>query len=281
MKNISKAGHAFEVLSLGKPESDVGDVGLRHVFTDAFEHVGLHEPEFVHPGRVGDGDVRDAVADVEDFGVGGDHVADEGFPALFQGERILNFALRDFCELCFEQLVEREKSAGALLHWGYNFCALKCYRLMSGLAWDVMRCLDFVTVPTKVAVLNLNGVRMKKTEIAKFKKILEERRKEILSQAATVKEPVYTIEVEDLADEVDLASSESDQSMNIRLRDREQILLRKINKALDKIEGGTYGTCESCGEDISVRRMEARPVTDLCIRCKEEQERVERSFAED
>lgn len=122
---------------------------------------------------------------------------------------------------------------------------------------------------------------MKKSDVVKFTKILEDRRNEILDQAATMKEPVYTIEVEDLPDEVDLASSESDQSMNIRLRDREQTLLKKINKALDKIKEGTYGTCETCGEEISVRRLEARPVTDLCIRCKEEQERVERSFAEE
>jgi DnaK suppressor protein len=122
---------------------------------------------------------------------------------------------------------------------------------------------------------------MKKTDINKFKKILEDRRQEILSQAATIKEPVYTIEVEDLPDEVDLASSESDQSMNIRLRDREQTLLKKINKALEKIDSGSYGVCETCGEDISIRRLEARPVTDMCIRCKEEQERVERSFAEE
>jgi DnaK suppressor protein len=69
--------------------------------------------------------------------------------------------------------------------------------------------------------------------------------------------------------------------MNIRLRDREQILLKKIDKALTKIEKGDYGICEKCGEEISVKRLEARPVTDLCIRCKEEQERVERSFADE
>lgn len=122
---------------------------------------------------------------------------------------------------------------------------------------------------------------MKKSDLKKFKDILEDRRHQIISQAATVKEPVYTIDVEDLPDEVDLASSESNQSMNIRLRDREQTLLKKINKALEKIEDGSYGVCENCGDDISIRRLEARPVTDLCIRCKEEQERVERSFAED
>lgn len=122
---------------------------------------------------------------------------------------------------------------------------------------------------------------MKKTELKKIKDLLEKRKEELLEQAASVKEPVYAIEVEDLPDEVDLASSESDQSMSIRLRGRERILLRKITKALQKIDEGTYGICESCGDDISVRRLEARPVTDLCIRCKEEQERVERSFAEE
>lgn len=122
---------------------------------------------------------------------------------------------------------------------------------------------------------------MKKTELKKFKEMLEGRRADILQQAASVKEPVYTFKEEDLLDEVDLASSESDQNMSIRLRDRERILLRKIDKALKKIETDEYGVCESCGEEISARRLEARPVTDLCIRCKEEQERVERSFAED
>jgi DnaK suppressor protein len=95
-----------------------------------------------------------------------------------------------------------------------------------------------------------------------------------------VSEPLYSFKEEDLLDEVDLASSESDQNMNIRLRDRERTLLKKIDKALKKIEDSTYGTCESCGEEISAKRLEARPVTDLCIRCKEEQEKMERSFAE-
>lgn len=122
---------------------------------------------------------------------------------------------------------------------------------------------------------------MNKTELARFKKILEARRQEVLSAADSVKEVGMAVSSDDLADEVDLASTESDQSMSLRLRDRERILLRKIEKALQKIESNEYGVCESCGEDISAKRLEARPVTDLCIRCKEEQERVERSFAEE
>lgn len=122
---------------------------------------------------------------------------------------------------------------------------------------------------------------MKKAEIKQLKEILEKRRDEIHSQAASVKEPVYSFKEEDLLDEVDLASTESDQNMSIRLRDRERTLLKKIEKALVKIEDGTIGICEECEEDIGIRRLLARPVTDLCIRCKEEQERMERSFADD
>ena len=85
---------------------------------------------------------------------------------------------------------------------------------------------------------------------------------------------------DDLPDEIDLATSEADQSMNLRLRDRERVLLKKIDRTLEKIEDGEFGICESCGEEISVKRLEARPVTDLCIRCKEEQERLEKGYAD-
>lgn len=121
---------------------------------------------------------------------------------------------------------------------------------------------------------------MNKKDLKKFKELLESRRAEITAQADETREKGYAFDPDDLPDEVDLASSEADQSINMRLRDRERVLLRKIDKSLRKIEEGDYGVCESCGEDIGVKRLEARPVTDLCISCKEEQEKVERSFAE-
>lgn len=121
---------------------------------------------------------------------------------------------------------------------------------------------------------------MNKKELKRFKEILLGRQKEILSVAEATKEKGIGFSTDDLPDEVDLASSESDQSMNLRLRDRERVLFQKIEKALKKIETGEYGTCERCGEDIDIRRLEARPVTDLCIRCKEEEERFERTMAE-
>lgn len=121
---------------------------------------------------------------------------------------------------------------------------------------------------------------MNKKESKKFKEILIRRRDEILKSVDLTKEQGMGFSLDDLPDEVDLASSESEQSMSLRLRDRERVLLKKIEKVLKKIDDGTYGVCESCGEEIGLKRLEARPVTDLCIRCKEEQEKMERSFAE-
>lgn len=121
---------------------------------------------------------------------------------------------------------------------------------------------------------------MNKKDIARFKKLLEERKQAVLGVINTTKEQGLGFNSEDLADEIDLASSEADQSMNLRLRDRETVLLKKIERTLEKIEEGSFGVCESCFEEISVKRLEARPVTDLCIRCKEEQERVEKGYAD-
>lgn len=121
---------------------------------------------------------------------------------------------------------------------------------------------------------------MNKKELKRFREILAKRREEILQSSQEIKEQGIGFSQDDLPDEVDLASSESEQSMSLRLRDRERVLLKKIDKVLEKIDDGSYGVCERCGEEIGLKRLEARPVTDLCIRCKEEQEKMERTFAE-
>jgi DnaK suppressor protein len=121
---------------------------------------------------------------------------------------------------------------------------------------------------------------MNKKELKRFKEILLERKNELLKSAQETRETGLVFDPDDLPDEVDLAASESGQSMNLLLRDRERVLVQKIDKALAKIENNEYGICESCGEEIGTKRLEARPVTDLCIRCKEEQERLEKSYAE-
>ncbi|MBL8784475.1 MAG: TraR/DksA C4-type zinc finger protein [Deltaproteobacteria bacterium] len=80
------------------------------------------------------------------------------------------------------------------------------------------------------------------------------------------------------ADEVDLASAEWDVTVEHRMRGRDVALLKKVSKALTLIEEGGYGECENCGNYIGYKRLLARPEASLCIECKEEQERVEKSF---
>lgn len=122
---------------------------------------------------------------------------------------------------------------------------------------------------------------MNKKDLKKIKEILVERREALLQGRESINEQSVVFSTDDLPDEVDLATSETDQAINLKLRDRERFLIRKIDKALQKIENGNYGECESCGDPIGMKRLLARPVTDLCIRCKEEQEARERVFAED
>ncbi|MGD9124084.1 MAG: TraR/DksA C4-type zinc finger protein, partial [Desulfarculaceae bacterium] len=70
---------------------------------------------------------------------------------------------------------------------------------------------------------------------------------------------------------------ESDRNFLLRIRDRERKLISKIQDALARIDDGTYGICEVCGEDISSERLKARPVTTLCINCKKRQEAQEKA----
>lgn len=74
----------------------------------------------------------------------------------------------------------------------------------------------------------------------------------------------------------DQAGMEIERNFLLRLRGREQKLLKKIDEALERIENGTFGLCEICGREIDIRRLMARPVTTMCIECKTEQEEEER-----
>lgn len=115
-------------------------------------------------------------------------------------------------------------------------------------------------------------------DLKRFKKSLEDSRKVIIENARKTMEEESNFDTDDLPDEIDQASSEYAQSMAFRLRDREKFLLKKIEKALQRIEDGSFGLCERCEEVITMKRLEARPVTTLCIRCKEEQEKKEKSY---
>jgi DnaK suppressor protein len=120
---------------------------------------------------------------------------------------------------------------------------------------------------------------MKKKDLARFAERLREEKAKILNHTQKNRKEELTLSTDDLADEVDLASSELNQGMTLRLRDREMLLLKKIEEALSKIDTGTYGVCEVCEEPIEPKRLEARPVAELCIRCKEAQELEEKTTA--
>jgi DnaK suppressor protein len=120
---------------------------------------------------------------------------------------------------------------------------------------------------------------LKKRDMDKFKKILIEQRDELMGNAQRTLSGDIHLDPDDFPDEIDTASSEMNLAFQGRLRERERGLLGKINKALGKIEEGIFGECESCGEQISPKRIKARPVAELCIDCKSEQEQIERRDA--
>jgi DnaK suppressor protein len=108
-----------------------------------------------------------------------------------------------------------------------------------------------------------------------FKSLLDRTMAELLDEAnKTVND--MTSNNTNLPDPTDRASLESDRNFTLRIRDRERKLIGKIKEALERIETGSYGICESCGEEISEERLEARPVTTLCIECKTKQEQDEK-----
>jgi DnaK suppressor protein len=120
---------------------------------------------------------------------------------------------------------------------------------------------------------------MKKSELKRFRADLEEKRDAVIRRARETMDQDMTLDASELPDEMDLASSEYMQSFTFRLRGRERVFLQKIEKAIKKLDEGVFGVCDDCEEPISAKRLEARPETELCIRCKEDQERNERDFA--
>ena len=118
--------------------------------------------------------------------------------------------------------------------------------------------------------------RMMDNKLLAIKKKLMKQRTELLSEAEATLTSTISKEQESFPDPTDQAVAELDNSFLLKLRGREQKLLKKIDEALSRIDGGTYGVCESCGGQISAKRLEARPVTTLCIECKTRQEEEEK-----
>ncbi|MGF1696683.1 RNA polymerase-binding protein DksA [Vibrio kyushuensis] len=108
---------------------------------------------------------------------------------------------------------------------------------------------------------------MSPEQVAHFTKILDAWRNQLRVE---VDRTVHHMQDEaaNFPDPVDRASQEEEFSLELRNRDRERRLIKKIEKTLNKIEEDEYGFCESCGIEIGIRRLEARPTADLCIDCK-------------
>jgi DnaK suppressor protein len=124
------------------------------------------------------------------------------------------------------------------------------------------------------------GVFMKKKDLDQLKKLLEDEKRRILRHL----EDISDTSVSDLdtpsGDSVDIAALEINQNSLVKVGKRELNHLKKIDAALQKMEDGSYGECESCGEQIAVARLQARPVAQLCIDCKTAQEKEERKYTD-
>ncbi len=115
--------------------------------------------------------------------------------------------------------------------------------------------------------------------LARYRMLLLDEKQRILNNSKNALKNELVLSPDDLPDETDLAASEINQNLVFKLRDRERQLLSKIDEALSRMDEGTFGTCEDCEEPIEPRRLEARPVSTMCIACKEKQEHREKIYA--
>jgi len=119
---------------------------------------------------------------------------------------------------------------------------------------------------------------MKKEDLEYFQGILQKQLDDLVRGAGRTVDSMTDPEGKGaFPDPTDRASMESDRNFELRIRDRERKLINKIRKTLEKLEDGNFGYCEVCGEPIEFKRLEARPVTSLCIECKtsaEEEEKI-------
>ncbi|MFP4600419.1 MAG: TraR/DksA family transcriptional regulator [Persicimonas sp.] len=105
---------------------------------------------------------------------------------------------------------------------------------------------------------------------------LERRRAELINKSRVTEKDIRdTDQFQGGQDSLDESTGEQATSTRLRFADRDRNLIMKINDALERMDNDEYGYCESCGEDIAEKRLRARPMTSMCIDCKEEQEQEE------
>jgi len=122
-----------------------------------------------------------------------------------------------------------------------------------------------------------NEPYMNREQREHFKAILNAWKQELAEEASRTVHHLQE-EATNYADPNDRASQEEEFSLELRARDRERKLTKKINETLDRIDHDDYGYCDSCGVEIGIRRLEARPTATLCIDCKTLAEIKERTM---
>ncbi|MCI7353145.1 MAG: RNA polymerase-binding protein DksA [[Actinobacillus] rossii] len=133
------------------------------------------------------------------------------------------------------------------------------------------------TNKSSLSLLALAGVKpyqekvgeeyMNEKQVLHFKKILEAWRNQIIEETSRTVTHMQD-EAANFPDPADRATQEEEFSLELRARDRERKLMKKIESTLKKLETEDFGYCDSCGVEIGIRRLEARPTADLCIDCK-------------
>ncbi len=121
---------------------------------------------------------------------------------------------------------------------------------------------------------------MNPLQLAYFRNKLETMRREKINDAQGTLEHLRT-ETRDVGDEAERASREADNILELRARDRERKLLKKIGESLRRIEDGSYGFCEETGEEIGLGRLEARPTAHLTVDAQERREMFQKQFRDD
>ncbi|BCA55424.1 putative RNA polymerase-binding protein DksA [Nitrospira sp. KM1] len=131
-----------------------------------------------------------------------------------------------------------------------------------------------VSAPRSVSTRSRPKSQSGREKYGPIRRDLQRQRKAILDEAG---EGITKRDRQEAFPDVsDQASAEVDQNFTMRIREREQKLLKKIDEALERMDKKTYGICERCEEEIPYPRLKARPVTTLCIECKTVQEQEEK-----
>lgn len=137
------------------------------------------------------------------------------------------------------------------------------------------------TTAKKTVTSTKEKTSKKQGAMSQREKVIQEIKQSLLSQREALlkeaEEALNSLPGElNYPDMGDQATAETDRNFMLRLRDRDRMLLKKIDETIERIDNNTYGICGECGNEISIKRLMARPVTTLCIDCKTRQEEEER-----